>query len=154
MAVLRDRVFYGLNYFHLLKHWAGGFKTHWRYGCLCVCVLCVSSGLESGWSPSKEPYVSRPACLGVKHPFGTRDQFFFLLEISFRQLRVYYFVAPSLTRGRVCNLLRIVSRDRKKGIETQQCALEPLIIIINEERMYFFFRRISIRLNRLVLILV
>jgi hypothetical protein len=36
---------------------------------------------------------------------GTRDQFFFLLEISFRQLRVCYFVAPSLTRGRVCNLL-------------------------------------------------
>jgi hypothetical protein len=30
---------------------------------------------------------------------------FFLLEIFFRQLRVCYFVAPSLTRGRVCNLL-------------------------------------------------
>jgi hypothetical protein len=30
---------------------------------------------------------------------------FFLLEISFRQLRLCYFVAPSLTRGRVCNLL-------------------------------------------------
>jgi hypothetical protein len=38
-------------------------------------------------------------------PSGTRDQFFFLLEISLRQLRVCYFVAPSLTRGRVCNLL-------------------------------------------------
>jgi hypothetical protein len=30
---------------------------------------------------------------------------FFLLEISFRQLRVYYSVASPLTRGRVCNLL-------------------------------------------------
>jgi hypothetical protein len=30
---------------------------------------------------------------------------FFLLEISFRQLRLCYFVAPSLTRRRVCNLL-------------------------------------------------
>jgi hypothetical protein len=30
---------------------------------------------------------------------------FFLREISFRQLRVCYFVAPSMTRGRVCNLL-------------------------------------------------
>jgi hypothetical protein len=49
--------------------------------------------------------VSRPVCLGVRHPSGTRDQFFFLLEISFRQLRVCYFVAPSLTRGWVCNLL-------------------------------------------------
>jgi hypothetical protein len=51
------------------------------------------------------PTVSRPVCLGVRHASGTRDQFFFLLEISFRQLRLCYFVAPSQTRGRVCNLL-------------------------------------------------
>jgi hypothetical protein len=51
------------------------------------------------------PTVSRPVCLGVRRPSGTCDQFFFLLEISFRQLRVCYFVAPSLTIGRVCNLL-------------------------------------------------
>jgi hypothetical protein len=51
------------------------------------------------------PTASRSVCSGVKHPSGTRDQFFFLLEISFRQLRVCYFVASSLTRGRVCNLL-------------------------------------------------
>jgi hypothetical protein len=51
------------------------------------------------------PTVSRPVCPGVRRPSGTRDQFFFLLEISFRQLRLCYFVAPSLTRGRVCNLL-------------------------------------------------
>jgi hypothetical protein len=49
------------------------------------------------------PTVSRS--LRVRHPSGTREQFFFLLEIFFRQLRVYYFAAPSLTRGRVCNLL-------------------------------------------------
>jgi hypothetical protein len=42
------------------------------------------------------PTVSRPVYLGVRHPSGTRNQFFFLLEISF--------VEPSLTRGRVCNL--------------------------------------------------
>jgi hypothetical protein len=51
------------------------------------------------------PTVSRPVCLGVGHPSGTSDQFFFRLEILFRQLRVCYFAAPSLTRGRVCNLL-------------------------------------------------
>jgi hypothetical protein len=50
------------------------------------------------------PTVSRPVCHGVRRPSGTRDQFFFLLEISFGQLRVCYFVAPSLTRRRVCNL--------------------------------------------------
>jgi hypothetical protein len=36
------------------------------------------------------------------------DQFFFLIDIFFRQLRVYYSVAPSLTRGRVCNLLLLL----------------------------------------------
>jgi hypothetical protein len=51
------------------------------------------------------PTVSRPVCLGVRSPSGTRYQFFFHLEISFRQLRVCNFVAPSLTRERVCNLL-------------------------------------------------
>jgi hypothetical protein len=51
------------------------------------------------------PTVSRPVSLGVRHPSGTRVQLFLLLEIFFRQLRVCYFVAPSLTRGRVCNLL-------------------------------------------------
>jgi hypothetical protein len=51
------------------------------------------------------PAVSRPVCLGVRRPSGTRDQFFFLLEISFRKLRLCYFVAHSLTRGWVCNLL-------------------------------------------------
>jgi hypothetical protein len=51
------------------------------------------------------PKVSRSVRLGVRHPSGTSDQFLFLLEIFFRQLRVCYFVAPSLTRGRVCNLL-------------------------------------------------
>jgi hypothetical protein len=51
------------------------------------------------------PTVSLPVCPGVRRPSETRDQFFFLLEISFRQLQLCYFVAPSLTRGRVCNLL-------------------------------------------------
>jgi hypothetical protein len=38
-------------------------------------------------------------------PIRFRDQFFFLLEIFCRQSRVCYFLSPSLTRGRVCNLL-------------------------------------------------
>jgi hypothetical protein len=49
--------------------------------------------------------VSGPVCLGVRNPSGTGDQFFFLLEIFFRQLRVCYFVASSRQRRRVCNLL-------------------------------------------------
>jgi hypothetical protein len=54
------------------------------------------------------PTVSQPIRLGVRHPSGTHDQFFFPLEILFRQLRVCYFVTPSLTRGRVCNLLLVM----------------------------------------------
>jgi hypothetical protein len=53
--------------------------------------------------------VSRPVRLGVRHPSGTCDQFFFLFEIFFRQLWVCDYVAPSLTRGgRVCNLLLLL----------------------------------------------
>jgi hypothetical protein len=51
------------------------------------------------------PTFRRPVCPGVRRPSGTRYKFFFLLEISFRQLWLCYFVAPSLTKGRVCNLL-------------------------------------------------
>jgi hypothetical protein len=51
------------------------------------------------------PTFNRPVCLGVRHSSGTQDQFFFLLEIFFRQLRVCYFIETFLTRGRVCNLL-------------------------------------------------
>jgi hypothetical protein len=51
------------------------------------------------------PRVSQPVCPGFRRPSETRDQLFFLLKISFRQLRLCYFVAPSLTRGRVCNCL-------------------------------------------------
>jgi hypothetical protein len=69
--------------------------------CCCLQIQYVSVEVEVKLRPT----VSRPARLGVRHPSGTRDQFFFLLEIFFIQLRVCYFVAPSLTRGRVCNLL-------------------------------------------------
>jgi hypothetical protein len=54
------------------------------------------------------PIISGPVRLNVKHPSGTRDQFLFCLEIVFRHLRVCYFVALSLTRGRACNLLLLL----------------------------------------------
>jgi hypothetical protein len=39
---------------------------------------------------------------------GPATNFSFSLRFSFRQLRVCYFVAPSLTRGRVCNVLLLL----------------------------------------------
>jgi hypothetical protein len=74
-------------------------------GCLCTSSeLSQEDSLievEVTWRST----ISRPVSLGARRPSGTRNQFYFLLEIFFRQLRFWKFVAPSLTRRRVCNLL-------------------------------------------------
>jgi hypothetical protein len=80
----------------------------WRYTpelCLKFSEHYTTMNVRTEVEVNLRPTVSRSVCLGVRHPSGTRDQFLFRLEISFRQLRFYYFVAPSLTRGLIRNLL-------------------------------------------------
>jgi hypothetical protein len=52
--------------------------------------------------------VIQPVCPGVRSQTGPMTNFI-VLEIFLRKLRCCYFVAPSLTRGRVCNLLLLLS---------------------------------------------
>jgi hypothetical protein len=92
----------GFPFCHLF--WLAGLR--WRY-----CNPPPNGSLD--WSEVEvdvtlRPTVSRPVSPGVRPPSGTRDQFFFLLYIFFRHLRVCCFVALSLTRGRFCNLLLLL----------------------------------------------
>jgi hypothetical protein len=72
--------------------------------------LPQSGGWEGGKLKSKsrshyDRHMSRPVRLGVSAHLGPATNFAISLRFSFKTVTVCYVVAPSLTRGRVCNLL-------------------------------------------------
>jgi hypothetical protein len=84
------------------------------------------------------PTVSRPVCLGVRYPSGTGDQFLFLLEILFRQLRFCYFVAPSLTRGKLTLKVKVKVTLRPTVSQSVCLGVEPNLGLLTID---FFFQR-------------
>jgi hypothetical protein len=62
------------------------------------------------------PTVSRPVCLGGRYTYATRDQFFFNLEIFFRELRVCYFVALLLQVTASAVTLGSALSDERSGL--------------------------------------
>jgi hypothetical protein len=53
-----------LNCLHPLECWGRGFQFQSRHECWCAFILCVGSGLATGWSPSKESY---RLCTGLRN---------------------------------------------------------------------------------------
>jgi hypothetical protein len=91
----------------------------------------------NGMSKSKSHYdrqsVGQSVLVSDAH-LGPGTNSSFSLRFSFRQLQVCYFVAPSLTRGCICNLLLLLV----------QASAVPLGSALSDERSGLFFVSITL----------
>jgi hypothetical protein len=84
-----------LRTFYVIWHGASSIKRGLR-----LSLPLYGGRVSLSLSLMLRPTVSQPVYLGIKHPSGAYDQIF----ITVTQLRVCWYGALSLTRGRVCRL--------------------------------------------------
>jgi hypothetical protein len=77
--------------------------------------------------------VSRPICLGIKHPSAAYDQIF----VTVWRLQVFWYRALSLTRGRFCHLPESVSNN-KYVCQYVQLTFYMLLNVYMYVRMYVY----------------
>jgi hypothetical protein len=97
-----------------------------------LCIICTCRDLGCGKFAKHEFNMCndpRSCCVAEWLIMWCENNFFFLLEIFFRQLRVSYFVAPSLTRGRVCNLLLLLLLASAVPLESESRGTQDHILL-------------------------
>jgi hypothetical protein len=118
----------------------------------CTCPRSEYANLKSRWRPSslsrESMYLttdSQSASLSwCQATIMARDQLFFLLEIFRRQLRVSYFMAPSLTRGQVCDFLFLVGLASAAPLGSESRAIQYHILLSQFLRLPSLESRVTV----------